>query len=744
MSFQHRKALRTASAQRRAALCGAFVSLAALCLALPGGPAIAQPSSAAVAATPSVKVLSVELDRANALRSVKRLAYAYSQFGEYGLWSDMADLFSATGEIVLGNRTFRGHDAILEYLTKEYGNGQAGLPVGSINTQLMMAPVVNLAADGKTARGRWQELTMRGAYGGAANWSGGLQVNDYVNEGGVWKIQRMVVHAQLAGSYEEGWRTPVTPLPFIDYHYTTDEAGAPVPALTPAMIQAIDRSAASISLADVEHRVAAMNDEDEVRNLQNIYGYYQDRKMWDDVTDLFTPDAVFEIAGLGVYKGTAGVRRAMERNGPAGLQRGQVNDQMMLNSIVEIAPNGVEARARGLQVGIITPKLGEAYWQTSNYENHYVKIDGKWRIREMRIYPKMYSDYYQGWHKSRIIEPVPIGKLAPDRPSPAANSPQTSAVIPAFLNNPVTGRPVAYPAGFRIVGDDRLLPALKLPAASAKTGDEAARIVAAEKAGDRSLTWDAVENISSAWQYAFDDFQFQRYAEVYAERGWRKKANGTIWEGRNAIFKGEALSYGPMDIYRDWVRSHTRLQPVILVSDNGEEARMRTRMLIYSSTARGAGSFNSGMYHDYAVRERGVWKWAIGGWIDETYWNSRGYKLGWAKPNEPLTEGQGSSRAAVVPPRDPGLAERREALSYPSDIDSLGPRAAGIVNGAPGFAAWPDIKPMWFEYKNPISGRVPEYYCENAKVCVPPQAPTPATGQGRRGPRGPRGPGGGE
>jgi SnoaL-like protein len=31
-----------------------------------------------------------------------------------------------------------------------------------------------------------------------------------------------------------------------------------------------------------------MNDEDAIRNLQNAYGYYMDRKMWDDVTDLFT------------------------------------------------------------------------------------------------------------------------------------------------------------------------------------------------------------------------------------------------------------------------------------------------------------------------------------------------------------------------------------------------------------------------------------------------------------------------
>ena len=45
-----------------------------------------------------------------------------------------------------------------------------------------------------------------------------------------------------------------------------------------------------------------MNDESLVRNLQASYGYYVNRRMWDDVTDLFTADGVYEAGGVGVYK----------------------------------------------------------------------------------------------------------------------------------------------------------------------------------------------------------------------------------------------------------------------------------------------------------------------------------------------------------------------------------------------------------------------------------------------------------
>ena len=30
---------------------------------------------------------------------------------------------------------------------------------------------------------------------------------------------------------------------------------------------------------------------------------------------------------------------------------------------------------------------------------------------------------------------------------------------------------------------------------------------------------------------------------------------------------------------------------------------------------------------------------------------------------------------------------------------------------------WPDIKPMWFDYVNPVSGRLPPNYCLDVKTC---------------------------
>ena len=103
-------------------------------------------------------------------------------------------------------------------------------------------------------------------------------------------------------------------LPIVPYHFTVDTSGIPIPPATGAAPQT------KATLADLQKRVDRLNDEDRIRNLQSAYGYYEDRKMWDDVVDLFAQDGVVEIGGQGVWRGKAGVRRWLESMGPAGLR----------------------------------------------------------------------------------------------------------------------------------------------------------------------------------------------------------------------------------------------------------------------------------------------------------------------------------------------------------------------------------------------------------------------------------------
>ena len=114
------------------------------------------------------------------------------------------------------------------------------------------------------------------------------------------------------------------------------------------------------------------------------------------------------------------------------------------------------------------------------------------------------------------------------------------------------------------------------------------------------------------------------------------------------------------------------------------------------------------MYNDQVVLEDGVWKlWSVN--IDEFLFQSVSYDGGWAAAKDPEP---GTAR--------PPAAQSAQNDPYPPDIPltKLGERERGFRGGPGDTIAWPGILPMWFHYKNPVSGRVPEHYWPDCESCV--------------------------
>jgi SnoaL-like domain len=654
-----------------------------------------------------IEQLQRAVDRAQSLRDVKQLQYLYSQLAQFGLWNEMANLFSAQGEIMVDDKvTFKGQQAIAAHLAQEFNDGKQGLPKGGLHADFIEQPVVTLSYDGLAATGRWRKLAMDGQQTGDARWSGGMQVNDYVKEQGRWRIVRLHYYPQIEGPYDTGFVSTKPNFPLVPYHYTPAQAGRPVPDEPSGS----DRHFESQSLDQIEHRIGAMNDEDKIRNLQNMYGYYADRKMWSDVVDLFALNGVYEIGGLGVWHGPKSIRRALERDGPEGLQRGQVNDQLQLSVIVHIDPSEMEAHARGMTLGMLSPKLGEAYWAVGVFENRYIKQAGVWRVQEMHWFPQMKADYYQGWARSSVPEAKPAHASAPDQPSPVQRSLQRSGAIPAFsFDNPATGKAITYPDGAVVLRADGATVGVVSASASGPDGDVNERLLVAQRHLDVSKAYDAIENVSNTFGYYLDDNVWDQFTENIAVNGSRPQSTG-FYVGREHIYRAmtQAHVYGgapsPLNP-RAILNFHQRLQPVILVAPSGRTAIIRTRLLLSHALADFSAGFSSGMYpNDSAVLEEGIWKLQMGGEIDETYFNSTNYKDGWARPS--TTPGPASRKAAT------GISNE---IDFPPDIPwslFMDFRLKGMRENN-----WPDIKPMWFSYRNPVSGRIPPNYCPDFLQC---------------------------
>jgi hypothetical protein len=673
-----------------------LVALGALPVVVTGDTA---PSMSAAA---RVHRLAQNVDRAESVRAVKRLQETYAQYSQFGLWTDMAALFADNAQLSYGKDNAQGRHAIEKYFLTAFGEGTHGLKPGGLHTQMVLRPLVNVAADGQSAKGRWWEFSMTGQYGVKAEWAGGIFENEYVREGGVWKISRLRYNPMFAGPYATGWRNVDEDQKIVPYHFTPDETGIPVPDL-PASASPIEpRINPVTALAALEQRIAVLNDEDKVRNLQNAYGYYMDRKMWDDVTDLFTADGALSIANVGVYDGPKSIRRALERSGPAGLKQGQLNELMQLDMAVTVEPGGLEARSRGLEFGMLgETDTGKAFYTLAIFENRYVKQNDIWRIREMRLFPIMKTEYAQGWAKSQVVDPPPAKEHAPDRAVLASDMMSPGAIPVFFQPNPVTGKPVTLPAGVKTVGHERLLRAPAAAKAPAPSGDMDARLKEAERRLAVSKAWDGAENMNTAYGDYLDDLDFGPLGKLFAKNGHKEVPFSGFYLGRERISARDATAPAPGSRPRTMLPLHWLTQPVILVAEDGRSASVRSRLFQPGASRTRAMGFGGGMYHNQVVLENGIWKyWSLV--IDEHYYSSPTYEGGWA--------------AAKLAPRNPPTPN----TAYPPDIPltKLGERERGFRGGVGEEIAWPGILPMWFHYKNPVSGRVPEKYWPDCVPCV--------------------------
>ena len=141
-----------------------LIVAAACCIAMRAAAQIAPVDGLAPIRTRMAQ-LENRLHGAQAIRDIKRLQYSYAHYAESGLWLDLGDLFAANGVAHYAQGDFRGPESLRKFYLQELGRGQLGLAEGRIYPHIMIQPVVTVAADGKTARGRWHVIAMLGSYG---------------------------------------------------------------------------------------------------------------------------------------------------------------------------------------------------------------------------------------------------------------------------------------------------------------------------------------------------------------------------------------------------------------------------------------------------------------------------------------------------------------------------------------------------------------------------------------------------
>jgi SnoaL-like protein len=629
-----------------------------------------------------VDAAAAQTERLKAVRAVKRLQHAYGHYSEVGLWNDFADLFADTaiGHYTQGDL---GKEEIRKLFVEQVGQGILGLADGRIYPHIALSPVITLSADGKSAKARWRIVAMLGGYGGGASFARGVYENAYVEENGVWKVQEIRFFNEVAGRYGESLRPTVNKPdegPSAPFHYQPSDVGAL--AARGANIAGGAKSSATFDalatrLAALEAEVAQLTAENAVLNLQNAYGYYVDRKLWDDVADLFADDGTMEIGQSGVYIGRKSIRRGLEQFGPAKLRDGEINDYILMQPFVTVAADAVTAKARGVYLGM-TGMVGiGAQWREGIYENEFVLDGGVWKIAKLHVYPRLVTDYDKGWAVDAQPVNQPSEAFPPDRPPSSAYESYPKFMIPPLhFRHPVTGRPPQYPAA-HAGGDPSMAEDPPLPPRAANTSAGlAARLGALEQALEATATEANAENLLNALGYYADEHQWDAAAQLFAADAWAEVPGVGAYVGRAKLRAALQAAFGAR---RAGVfELHQIAQPVIHPSVTGL-ARIRARLAQIDAIEDGDDRYAAGVYEAAVVEENGAWR--IGALTYDPTW-AASHSRGWAR----VQDGEPAKLVTTA----------TSALPTP-DRPLLGP-------AAPPFPAIADLP---FHYRNPVSGRLP-------------------------------------
>ena len=193
----------------------------------------------------------------------------------------------------------------------------------------------------------------------------------------------------------------------------------------------------------MQRRLRQLQDREAIENLISIYGYYLDKALWDQVTDLFAEDGVIELSQRGRYLGKARIRASLELLSPQGVQTGNLRNHIQVQPVIHISADGKRAWSRHRAISQLGGYGAASFLSGGVYENEYVKEDGVWKIQRDQVFTTFFTTYPDGWFTGLGPAAAVSPEFPPDLPPSVNYQALPEVYIPAFhYRHPVTGRPV--------------------------------------------------------------------------------------------------------------------------------------------------------------------------------------------------------------------------------------------------------------------------------------------------------------
>jgi SnoaL-like domain len=628
-------------------------------------------------AAPNIAQLEQQATQLADIEAVKRLQRAYGYYLDRSDWDNIVDLLTDDATLEYGPAGVFVGKAHARALLYAIGYGKSGLRPQQLREHVQLQPVINIAPDGQSAKGRWRAIVLLGQFHEYARWQTGPYECEYRKEHGVWKISKLHWVETFTVPVAGGWKTRMTqsnvadrklpapdrpssfaydPWPAVSlppYHYAGLEAIQP---LNPAPVPLVKLSAAAAArrIAQLKWQVDRLDDQRQIEILQRTYGYYVDKNLWQQIADLYTEDGTLEIGGRGVFVGRARVLEYLKWLGKP--EDGKLYDHTQIQPIIDVSPDGLSAKGRWRALVFGGSLGGTSVIGDCIYENEYRKESGVWKIAKLHAYFEMYSTLEQGWAQFATPNTHPEKTLPPDLPPTSVYEMYPGTLVaPLHYQNPVTGKPV-YPAVPMVA-----------PAAVADVNAELATL---SKRLMRLQDTEAVENLQNAYGFYLDKWQWDGATALFAEQGTLELAQRGVYVGRARIRASLEDAFGAQGLHQGEVSDHAFYQPVIHIADDGRSAKARVRELSILGKYGVEAYIGGGTRENEYVKENGIWRIKS----DHLYLTYLAqYDKGWA----------------------------HGALPAPGPSKTLPPDRPPSVDYKP----FPAFQELPFHYPNPVSGK---------------------------------------
>jgi len=135
-----------------------------------------------------------------------------------------------------------------------------------------------------------------------------------------------------------------------------------------------------MDMAEMEKRLRALEDLEEIKKLQRRYMQHHDRLEFDRIPDLFTGDAEVEVRDSGVMKGRENFSRIFLET--LGKRRTERHEGHLVGEPVLTVDGDT---AQGHWTVYMLFSVPEIAWVQGRNDCEYVKINGVWKIRKLKF-----------------------------------------------------------------------------------------------------------------------------------------------------------------------------------------------------------------------------------------------------------------------------------------------------------------------------------------------------------------------